>query len=244
MANEYDLISENESYWEPLAAAVADTDPYGRLHSIHGRPNVHYPGWDNSWVTHISIQSPTVASIDAWRDRYKKPVIDDEYEYEGNVRGWGSLTGQEATERAWIATIEGGYVTHGEAHSPYSFFWKGGTPQRESFSRVSWLSDEVLNNDAKPLPGGLESIDPRAAHVGEDYYLYYYGSERTSEKTYSMPEGREYRVDVLDTWNMTVTEMESSYSGTFAISWPENEYIAVRVYSIALASVDDPESDN
>jgi hypothetical protein len=67
--------------------------------------------------------------------------------------------------------------------------------------------------------------------VGEDYYLYYYGSTTTSAKTYIMPEGIKYRVDVLDTWNMTVTELDSTYSGTFTIKWPSSKYIAVRIYA-------------
>lgn len=230
MANEYDIIDENTSYWEPLAATVAASDPYNRLHSIHGRPNIHYPDWDNAWVTHISIQSPDVNNIALWRNKYQKPIIDDEYQYEGNVRNWGNLTGQEATRRAWIATINGGYVTHGESFSPYNFFWKGGTPQKYSFSRVSWLSEEVLNNDAKPLPGGLDPINDTLAHVGEDYYLYYYGNTITSGNTYSMPKAIDYSVDVLDTWNMTVSECDSIYSGTFTIDWPSSSFIAVRIY--------------
>ena len=232
MANEYDIIDENTTYWEPLAATVAVSDPYNHMHSIHGRPNIHYPDWDNAWVTHISIQSPDVDNIALWRNKYQKPIIDDEYQYEGNVRNWGNLTGQEATRRAWIATIHGGYVTHGESFSPYNFFWKGGTPQKYSFDRVSWLSEEVLNNDAKPLPGGLNPIDDTTAHVGEDYYLYYYGNTTTSGNTYSMPKAIDYKVDILDTWNMTVIECDSTYSGTFKIDWSSSSYIAVRIYRI------------
>lgn len=231
MANEYDIISKSTSYWEPLAAAVAETDPYDHMHSIHNLPGNHYPGWNNSWVTHISIQSPDVDSIRKWRNQYQKPVIDDEYQYEGNWGPWGALSGKEATHRIWVATIEGGYATHGESFRPYSFFWKGGTPQGSSFARVSWLSEEVLNNDDKPLPGGLEPQDSTSAHVGKEYYLHYYGNTITSEKTYVMPEEMEYRVDVLDTWNMTVTEIDGTYSGTITINWPSSKYIAVRIYN-------------
>ncbi|MQY77685.1 MAG: DUF5060 domain-containing protein [Bacteroidetes bacterium] len=237
MANEYNLINKDTSYWEPLAAVVADADPYGHMHSIHNLPGDHYPGWGNSWVTHISIQSSDVTDISSWREQYQKPVIDDEYQYEGNWGPWGNLTGQEATRRIWIATIEGGYATHGESYKPYGFFWKGGTPQGHSFARVSWLSEELLNNEDKPLPGGLEAEDSTSAHVGEDYYLYYYGNTITREKTYSMPEGIEYRVDVLDTWNMTVTEMDRTYSGTFTINWPSSNYVAVRIYNADIKSL-------
>ncbi len=231
MANEYNLINKDTSYWEPLAATVADADPYGHMHSIHPLPDDHYPGWGNPWVTHISIQSPDVHNISLWREQYKKPIIDDEYQYEGNWGSWGSLTPEEATRRFWIAIIEGGYATHGESFKPYGFFWKGGTPQRHSFARVSWLSEELFNNEKKLLPGGLETQDGTSAHVGQDYYLYYYGNTMTSEKTYNMSKRIKYRVDVLDTWNMTVTEMDSIYSGTFTINWPSSNYVAVRIYN-------------
>jgi hypothetical protein len=230
MANEYDIIDKSLSYWEPLAEVVANMDPYGHMHSIHGLPGTHYPGWNNPWVTHISIQDPNVSKISEWRKRYQKPVIDDEYQYDGNVKPWGQLTEEEAVLRIWIATIEGGYATHGESFSPYNFFWKGGTPQRSSFSRVSWLSEEVLNNDSKPLPGGLTAVDEVSAKAGNDYFLYYFGNEVSSEKSFSMPDGIEYRVDVLDTRNMTVSEMEGTYSGIFTINWPSNKHMAVRIY--------------
>ena len=216
-----------------MAKTVAEADPYNRMHSIHGYPNLHYPGWDNSWVTHISMQSPNVDSISEWRTRYQKPVIDDEYQYEGNIRGWGNLSGKEETRRHWIATIEGGYATHGESFSPYNFFWKGGAPQKESFSRVSWLSEEVLNNDVKPLPGGLNPVDSVSASVNEDYYLFYYGDHTSNGDTFSMPEGIQYRVDILNTWDMTVTEMKGAYSDTFSINWLPDQYIAVRIYRVA-----------
>lgn len=232
MANEYDLISKDTSYWEPLAAVVAESDPYGHMHSIHSLPGNHYLGWGNSWVTHVSIQSPDVHNISVWREQYKKPIIDDEYQYEGNWGSWGSLTPEEATRRFWISTIEGGYATHGESFKPYGFFWKGGTPQKQSFERVSWLSKELFNNQDKPLPGGWEPVeDSTSAQVGEDYYLYYYGNSETSEKTYNLPEGNEYQVDVLDTWNMTVNEMKGTYSGTFTINWPSSKYVAIRIYN-------------
>jgi len=229
MANEYDLIDKSLSYWELLAETVVKKDPYGHMHSIHGLPGTHYPGWSHSWVSHISIQDPEVSKISEWRKQYQKPVIDDEYQYDGNIAPWGQLSEEEATQRIWTATIEGGYATHGESFKPYNFFWKGGTPRRQSFSKVSWLSKEVLNNDSKPIPGGLNPLDDVSASSGETFYLYYYGNEICSEKSFSMPKGNEYRVDVIDTWKMTVNELDEIYSGDFIISWPTNKYMAVRI---------------
>jgi hypothetical protein len=230
MANEYDGINKTLSFWEPLAEVVAQTDPYGHMHSIHGYPGSHYPGWSQPWVTHISIQDPGVAGISGWRQQYQKPVIDDEYQYEGNWKPWGNLTAEEATRRMWVATIAGGYATQGESYTPYSFFWKGGIPQGASWARVSWLSREVLNNDRKPLPEGLTPIDRVSARAAKGYSLYYFGEEVTSGKSFTMPVGKGYQVDVLDTWNMTVTEVDGVYSGTFTITWPSGKYMAVRIY--------------
>jgi hypothetical protein len=40
---------------------------------------------------------------------------------------------------------------------------------------------------------------------------------------------------------MTVTEMDSIYSGTFTINWPSSQYIAVRIYNVDNATaVRDP----
>jgi hypothetical protein len=77
-------------------------------------------------------------------------------------------------------------------------------------------------------------MDDVSAHVGEAYYLYYYGNESTNGKTLHLPKGNKYHVDVLDTWNMTVTELEGTYEGTFSVNWPGAKYIAVRIYKSEL----------
>lgn len=231
MANEYDLINKGTSYWEPLAKVVADEDPYDHPHSIHGLPNTHYPGWTNPWVTHISIQSPRVGDISKWRTQYGKPVLDDEYQYEGNIGDWGNLSGQEASHRMWTCALQGGYGTHGESQSPYSFFWKGGTPALESWKRVNWMSEELYRNGNKPLPGGLSNGGPDFARATDDYYLYYFGSTDTEGHAFSLTRGVNYKVDVMDTWNMTVKEEPSTFSGNFVLTWPRSKYMAVRIYN-------------
>ena len=228
MANEFDPISKSTSYWEPLAKEVADNDPYGHLHSIHGYSNSHYAGWDNNWVTHICIQSPNVEKITDWRKQYKKPVIDDEMQYEGNINGWGDLSAKEETRRMYVCIIRGGYGTHGEAFYPYAHHWKGGTPQGTSWERISWLGKEIFQNEQKFLPTGYTNISDVCAMAGENHYLYFY-SGATSGKTYSLDKGKAYKVDVIDTWGMKVTE-KGEFSDTFTIEWPEKQFMAVRIY--------------
>jgi hypothetical protein len=53
---------------------------------------------------------------------------------------------------------------------------------------------------------------------------------------YIVLEGLKYNVDALDTWNMTVAEMEGIYSGMFTINGPSRKYIAVRIYNVDIAT--------
>jgi len=60
-------------------------------------------------------------------------------------------------------------------------------------------------------------------------YLYYLGKDTVSNKTFNLPEGCEFVVDIIDTQNMTV-KGKGIYSGRFAIEMPEKQYIAIRIY--------------
>jgi hypothetical protein len=44
-----------------------------------------------------------------------------------------------------------------------------------------------------------------------------------------MPEGFTYAVDIIDTWNMTITRLEGTYSGTFRVTLPALPYMALRI---------------
>jgi hypothetical protein len=44
-----------------------------------------------------------------------------------------------------------------------------------------------------------------------------------------MPVGERYEVDVIDTWNMTVENVEGVHEGTFRVDLPARPYIAVRL---------------
>ncbi|MFF3663819.1 hypothetical protein [Streptomyces olivochromogenes] len=48
------------------------------------------------WITHASVQGvdlyKTAENVDAWRERWGKPVVVDECGYDGNLEyGWGNL---------------------------------------------------------------------------------------------------------------------------------------------------------
>ncbi len=130
MANEFDLIDKSYGYWDTLGNIVADADPYNHLLSIHALPGKKYD-WKKDWVTHISYQigkdAKELIDLHAFKSEYDKPVLLDEYGYEGDLGAyWGKLSGEEELYRHWMATTKGAYATHRKYYSNTLYFWKGG----------------------------------------------------------------------------------------------------------------------
>ncbi|MDD3504531.1 MAG: DUF5605 domain-containing protein [Eubacteriales bacterium] len=242
MANEYDLLRHlTVADWERMAQVVYSHDPYNHLRGIHNC----FSQYDHSrpWITHCSIQREDIYKcaelVDEYRIRYKKPVALDEIGYEGNIdQGWGNLSGQELVRRFWEATCRGGYAGHGETYLEHETLWwsHGGKLFGESQQRIKFLHDEILSH----IPGsGLKSIklswDEVAATVDNfmpsGYYLIYYGFFRPSYRYYYFDDNVEYQVEVIDTWNMTITDA-GRHQGRFKIDLPGHEYMAVRIQAV------------
>ncbi len=64
-------------------------------------------------------------------------------------------------------------------------------------------------------------------HYGQKVYLYYYDIQQFESAKLELPEDQNYRVDVLDTWNMTRDTYQTGASGTIQVKLPSREYIAV-----------------
>jgi hypothetical protein len=47
-----------------------------------------------------------------------------------------------------------------------------------------------------------------------------------------VPEGVRVHIDVIDTWEMTVTTLDGTYAGTVAVPLPAKPYIAIRVRAV------------
>jgi hypothetical protein len=159
------------------------------------------------------------------RDAYFKPIIYDEVCYEGNLsQRWGQLSSEEMTHAFWQGIISGTYVTHGETflNKGDTVFWaKGGRLTGSSPARIAFLK-KIMEEG----PGALQLADPwkdhRTATAGTGYYLVYFGKEILNEWPFNLPKkngpqaGTKFKVDVIDTWNMTITP----YPGTFETDAP------------------------
>jgi hypothetical protein len=238
MANEYDLLtSKRRSDWDRLAGIVQANDSVGHPLSIHNW--VELFDYTASWATHCSIQRGDHAigeEIARWRRRWGKPVIVDEFGYEGDIdQGWGNATSEEVVRKFWAGAVRGGYLTHGETYfSEDDVLWwsKGGTLRGDSPARLAFLRavmDESPSGRLDPLPSDW---DFAWGGVADRYIIIYFGGARPSYRTVRLPAGMTAKIDVIDTWDMTITELPGQYTGDVRIDLPAKPYIALRARSV------------
>jgi len=92
----------------------------------------------------------------------------------------------------------------------------GGKLVGESWKRIKFLK-EILEDAPGPLFMSDISRDLVTASSGEGFYLMYFGEEMNESWNFSLPkkngdlkklrEGAKFKVEVIDTWNMTITEI-------------------------------------
>jgi hypothetical protein len=229
LANEYSQVKhKTDQDWDQFFQTVVAADPFGHLRSIHNSARIYDP--NKPWVTHVSIQNG-LALADfgrgvLYREMCPKPLVYDEVCYEGDIAArWGHLTGREMVERFWMGTIAGTYVGHGETFtSPNGLSWtgQGGELMGQSPPRLAFLR-QIL--EAGP-PEGIEPIDEyyqtHFAGKAGDYYLVYFGTERPASWQFALPRnppdklalaaGMKFHVDILDTWNMTITPVDRVFT--------------------------------
>ncbi|HEX6962277.1 MAG TPA: DUF5605 domain-containing protein, partial [Lacipirellula sp.] len=118
--------------------------------------------------------------------------------------------------RFWECIIAGTYPGHGECYlHPEDILWwsKGGVLHGESPQRIAFLRDVLESSPAE----GIEPIDKwqyaNIAGKAGEYYLVYFGSERPKSWRFFLPrhelaDGMRFRIEILDTWDMTITPVE------------------------------------
>lgn len=83
------------------------------------------------------------------------------------------------------------------------------------------------------LAGGQNAIDQSHVefiwygHIGDDVLLHYYDTRPVAQETLKLPEGKTYRIELLDTWNMTRETVAQGVSGEYVVKLPGREYMTV-----------------
>lgn len=258
MANEYDAVkTKSMDDWDHLFEVLVEADPHDRLRSIH-QINTYYDH-RKPWITHASVQNGAAVLDDLRAELHRamtlKPVIFDEVVYEGNsTKRWGNLDGQGMVERFWWGLIGGTYVGHSETYDPtqnadFSWLGQGGVLKGTSAPRLAFLR-KIMEEGPAP---GIDAIQPWwNYHLGgkpHEYYLKYFGAAAPTEWRVVLP-GRggdpknAFRIDIIDTWNMTITPVEGVFRmqqkddydvhdpARPSIALPGKPYIAIRLVKV------------
>ncbi|MFC0210847.1 DUF5605 domain-containing protein [Paenibacillus chartarius] len=230
LACEYDLLEHKRSEdWRRLFRIIGEYDSGGHVRSISGRTTWYDTGLP--WITHASLRHADVKVASDCTRQYGKPAIIDECGAEGNLPDrWGSLTPEELVMHVWEGTFRGGYVGHSESYEhPDGLLWRlhGGLLRGESVPRIAFLRRIVEEAPARMLYTS-DSYDAATISVRGEYYLQYFGLHRFAFREFALPEGQ-YKVDVIDTWNMKVHELEGTFEGRFRIDLPGELYYALRI---------------
>ena len=242
MANEWDFMDAKKlSDWDFYVEQFAKRDPFHHLLGIHN--GVKFYDHTNPYITHASVQNEETQRAKEFRIKYKKPVVFDECRYEGNIPwSWGNLTAQSLVEKFWRGVTNGGYVGHGETYvtenpiklpneSPDVLWWsKGGILRGESPERIKFLRGilEAAPAEMKPIP--LFTWMPFSCiGIEGNYYLGYLNDAQPRSIVVDLPKNAQFKVEVIDTWNMTITPLSQKFSGRSLIELPAKPYMAVRI---------------
>ncbi len=155
LANEYDSMSHfTKEDWEFIDTFISAHDPYSHMMSCHHMLEMY--DFSRPQITHVSVQGD-VLMVEELMRTYHKPVLMDEFGYEGNIEcHWGHLSAFEEVHKFWLCCVMGGYATHGETfldENDVLWWGKGGTLKGQSPARIGFLRSIL-----EELPGALEPV--------------------------------------------------------------------------------------
>jgi hypothetical protein len=242
LANEYDLLIPDEGGhrvvtdrkdWDRIGSFIEEKDPYDHPRSVHNVPfGFIYP--DADWLTHVSYQhSNTYALAMDVKRRFAKPVINDEYQYEGNVpQNWGNASPELELIRHWQAAMAGIYATHGEAYriddNSKDIFWSyGGNLVGDSPKRLSFLKQIIESCPFQEMEPDLLKSEGRNSFClkkGSELYLYFETPDYKDKGQLflGLPEaqGEHFEVEVYDAWNCWLHSRLSAKAGVVSLEVP------------------------
>ncbi|MFA7490215.1 MAG: DUF5060 domain-containing protein [Mariniphaga sp.] len=249
LANEWDIPGFKESIdWEGIGHLLQNEDAHQRFRGIHNwySSEDHFYDHNRPWVTHVSTQTSQFYNAIRWRNLYQKPLLFDEMRYEGDVpSGWGNLTGEQMASYFWMAGLSGGYPTHGDTYRNSSdgsaevrWWGKGGLLVGESPERIQFFKSVMEQAPVKEMiPQLIDNNNP--GKLNNNIYLfskpaaYYlaYTADKDQSIEIDLTGDKEYKMEVMDTWNMQIMEEKTVMPGKiiYKTSLP---YTALRFYSL------------
>lgn len=236
---DYDLMDRKQmDDWDRFFEIIYENDPYTHLRTINNQQKLY--DFTKPWVTHCSLQGGDLELLPQLFERFQKPILVEEQAYEGNlIPNWGRFSAEEIVRRFWVAALSGAYYTHGETikDPQHEWIWwaKGGVLHGASPERLAFLRQTLQDAPRN----GWQSLSRECGGVPNEYYLYYFGDSKPTKYLFELPGYREYEVDLIDTWNMTVEPL-GRFGEAFEITLPGKPYMAVRIRRTGLEFPTEP----
>ena len=99
-----------------------------------------------------------------------------------------------------------------------------------SMSEVMALFSTVSEAAAMLGAGAFHAVS--AGRSGSDYFLLYFGNHQPSFLDFALLPGN-FKIDIIDTWNMTTTCFVEKVSGAVKVTLPRLPYQAIRIERVA-----------
>ena len=87
--------------------------------------------------------------------------------------------------------------------------------------------------EAGPGPIDPVNIGIPAGGIPGEYYLAYLGPHQSSVKPLRLPEDVAFKIEIIDTWEMTIEEVHGTFSGEFDLELPGKPYTALRIRKVS-----------
>ncbi len=72
-------------------------------------------------------------------------------------------------------------------------------------------------------------IDAGGYNADEGYYLFYYAMHQPRAREFDLPTDSSYRIDLIDTWNMSIEAAAENATGKVRVEMPGKKYMAIRI---------------
>jgi len=80
----------------------------------------------------------------------------------------------------------------------------------------------------KIIAEGRWNVEAAGYNVEKGYYLLYYGMHQPASRYFDLEDGS-YRIDVIDTWTMTIDTVAENASGRTCVALPTRKFMAIRI---------------
>lgn len=235
LANEFDLLNQKTSSdWDRFARILVAEDPFGHLRSVH---NCHVLyDYSRAWCTHAGVQDSRMELAAGWRADWGKPVVFDECKYEGNIASqWGNISAEAMTRRFWMAAVQGTYCGHGETflNEKDILWWShGGVLHGKSPERIALLRKLLEETIALgPGPIGFNYVGDHplfcARRLNDSAWFYYFDEHQPAEMTLTLPEGKKYSAEIIDTLTLERTTLPGEFTGESAMKLPGRPWLSL-----------------